>query len=64
MAKIVNLKRARKARTRAASEAKAAENRVRFGTPKALLKPNKTRAAKEKRDLEARRLEPGNDRPN
>jgi len=31
MGEIINLNRARKARTRAAKEARAAENRVRFG---------------------------------
>ena len=35
MAEIVNLRRARKARDRAADEARAAENRAKFGRPKA-----------------------------
>jgi cell fate (sporulation/competence/biofilm development) regulator YlbF (YheA/YmcA/DUF963 family) len=34
MAQIVNLRRARKARTRVEAEQKAAENRVRFGRTK------------------------------
>lgn len=36
MAEIVNLRRARKAKARAADAARAAENRVRFGQPKAV----------------------------
>ncbi len=35
MAEIVNFKRAKKAKARRAEDAKAADNRVRFGTPKA-----------------------------
>lgn len=35
MAEIVNLRRARKARDRAADEARAAGNRAKFGRPKA-----------------------------
>ena len=34
MAEIVNFKRAKKAKTRAAAEEKAATNRAQFGTPK------------------------------
>lgn len=37
---IVNLRRARKARARHEAEKKAEENRVTFGTPKALRKLN------------------------
>lgn len=35
MAEIINLRRARKAKSREAADAKAAENRERFGRPKA-----------------------------
>ena len=35
MAEIINLKRAKKAKARRAEDAKAMDNRVRFGTPKA-----------------------------
>ena len=34
MAEIINLRKARKARARAEKEAKAAENRAKFGQPK------------------------------
>lgn len=36
MAEIVNLRRARKAKARAAADAAAAENRAKFGEPPAL----------------------------
>lgn len=49
---IVNLRKARKARERAEAEARAAENRVRFGRSKAERK-----TVAENEDLAARRLE-------
>ena len=52
MAEIINLRKARKARTRAEKEAVAAENRVAFGRTKA----EKQRAEAEQR-LAARKLE-------
>ncbi|PWR23296.1 DUF4169 family protein [Zavarzinia compransoris] len=51
-AEIVNLRRARKAKTRADAAAKAAENRSRFGRP---LAEKRLEAARE--TLEARRHE-------
>jgi len=57
MGDIVNLRRARKARERAANSATAAEKRARFGTPKALRKLENARSQKEERDLEEKRLE-------
>ncbi len=52
MSEIVNLRRARKAKGRAEAAGKAAENRVRFGAPKA--ERERTAAT---RDLERRHLE-------
>ena len=52
MAEIVNLNRARKAKARADREAKAAENRVRFGRTKA-----EKDAIREKDRLAARSLD-------
>lgn len=49
---IVNLRKARKARERAEAEARAAENRIRFGRSKAERK-----SAADNEDLAARRLE-------
>jgi len=57
MAEIVNLRRARKSRERAAKEAAAAENRARSGTPKTLRELENARTKKESRDLEQKRLE-------
>ncbi len=51
MAEIINLRKARKGRTRAVQAAKAAENRVKFGQPKHLREQ-----AEAQDDLEARRL--------
>ncbi len=48
MAEIVNLRRARKKKTRAEKEARAADNRVRFGRTKA---ENAVRAWSQKSDL-------------
>lgn len=56
MAEIVNLRRARKARDRATSEAQAAQNRIDFGRTKAertLTEAEKTLA---ERRLEGHRL--------
>ena len=49
MAEIVNLNRARKAKARAAAEAKASENRVKYGQTKA----ERARVAAEKAKLRA-----------
>ena len=57
MADVVNLRRARKARERAAEESRAAENRVRFGRPKAEKRLGEAHAEKERRDLEGKRRE-------
>lgn len=58
MAEIVNLRRARKDKARAAKERDASLNRVRFGTPKSEQKVTSARSKKERADLEARKLDP------
>ena len=63
MAELVNLRRARKARQRAGKEAQAAENRARFGRPKAEKRLEAARAEKERRDLEGKRREPDDASP-
>jgi len=55
VAEPINLNRARKARDRAAAEAKAQENRVRFGRAKAERSLHKAREDKAVRDLDAGR---------
>ena len=52
MAEIVNLRQARKRKARAGKEAKAAENRVAFGRPKAERSLSEVR-----REIDQRRLE-------
>jgi hypothetical protein len=58
MAEIVNLKRARKAKTRAVKEAEAGENRARFGVPKAARSLTKAQSEKAARDLARLELDP------
>lgn len=57
MAEIVNLNRARKARAKAEAERTAENNRVKFGTPKALRKKADADRKKEKSDHDAKRLD-------
>jgi hypothetical protein len=59
MAEMVNLRRAKKAKARAAAEDAAAVNRARYGTPKPVRELTKARSEKSARDLEAGRLERG-----
>jgi hypothetical protein len=54
---IVNLRRARKAKVRAEAEEVAAENRARFGTPKATRDLTKARSEKAAQRLDSHRLE-------
>ena len=63
MAEIVNLRKARKAKARADQDARAAENRQKFGRPKAerTLAEAKERLAG--RRLDAHRLEGGDESP-
>ncbi len=53
----VNLNRVRKAKTRADADAKAAENRARFGRTKAERKLQDARTEKTARDLDAGKRE-------
>jgi len=57
MAEIVNLNRARKARTRAEKEKTAEANRLLHGTPKALRNLQKARKDKADKGLNAHQLE-------
>ena len=58
MAEIVNLRRAKKQKARAAKERDADVNRVRFGTPKSQQKVNSARSDKARADLEGKKLDP------
>ena len=58
MGDLVNLRRARKAKARAAAEDAASANRAVFGTPKSIRELTKARSEKDRRDLEGRRFEP------
>jgi hypothetical protein len=58
MGEIVNLRQARKARARAAKEAEADANRVKHGTPKGLRDLGEARREKERRDIDAHKIEP------
>lgn len=49
MSNVVNLRRAKKAKARGEREKEAANNRVTFGTPKALRKTAKANAEQVKR---------------
>src|SRR6266851_4323559 len=59
MAKVINLRLARKRTIRSQDEQRAAERRVHFGMPKAERLHMKTRAEKARRDLEGHRIEDG-----
>ena len=61
MGEIVNLRRARKARERAAKEAEAAANRLSSGVSKTVRRLEEARSDKQERDLEARHLDPSKD---
>jgi hypothetical protein len=57
MADIVNLNRARKAKTKAAAEKTAANNRIKHGTPKHLRKLSEAERKKAEAEIDAKRLE-------
>ena len=59
MAEIVNLRLARKARTRSKGASRAAQNRVRFGRSGAEKSLTRAREEKRVRELELHRREPG-----
>ncbi len=56
--RLVNLRRARKAKARTAAEAQAAENRLRFGTPKSERMHAAAQYELERRRLESQRRDP------
>ncbi|WP_293683089.1 DUF4169 family protein [uncultured Phenylobacterium sp.] len=55
MAELINLNRAKKAKTRAVGNAQAAENRVRFGQTKGAKAASKLEAERARRDLEGKK---------
>lgn len=55
MVEPINLNKARKARARAADKAKAAENRIRFGRPKAETAASKLESERARRELEGKK---------
>ena len=57
MADLINLRRARKAKTRADKDKTAQANRVAHGTPKALRKLEEARREKELSRLDAKKLD-------
>ena len=57
MSEIVNLRRARKAKGRAEAAGKAAENRLRFGAPKAERERTAATRELERRHIEGHRRE-------
>jgi hypothetical protein len=59
MGEIVNLRRAKKAKARAAAEDEAASNRALHGTPKPFRDVTKARSKKSAHEFEAHRLDPG-----
>jgi hypothetical protein len=60
MAEIINFKRAKKAKARGAEAAKAADNRVRFGTPKAEKSRAKNLREKDTKTIDAHKLDDEN----
>jgi len=58
MTEIVNLRRARKAKERAAKEQEAADNRARFGVSKRVRGITKARSQKDVAALEGKKLDP------
>lgn len=58
MSEILNLRRARKARKRAAKEHEADANRARFGTPRLERSITKARSKKDIERLEGKKLDP------
>jgi len=57
MVNVVNLRRARKAKARTEAEVVAAENRARFGTPKAARALTKARSEKAAKALDSHRID-------
>jgi hypothetical protein len=59
MGEVINLRRARKTRGRAAAARGAAENRARFGRTGAERRRDAAEKEKGERDLDRARIEPG-----
>ena len=59
MADVINLRRARKDKARREQEREAAANRLRFGRTKAQKSTDQDSAARRRRSLDDKRLEPG-----
>jgi len=57
MADIVNLNKARKAKARADKDWRAQDNRVKFGTPKALKKLDASNTALRDKKLSSKKLD-------
>ncbi|MFQ5467347.1 MAG: DUF4169 family protein [Kiloniellaceae bacterium] len=57
MAEIVNLRQARKGRTRAEKDARAATNRTRFGQPKAERRRESAEQARRDTELSSKKLD-------
>jgi hypothetical protein len=62
MAKVVNLRTARKRAEKRHAEKRAAENRLSHGRPKTERALDKARAAKARRDLDQHRIKTGESR--
>lgn len=57
MGDVVNLNKLRKARDRGEAKERAAENRVKFGQPKAAREKQKKEAARAAKDLDGKKLD-------
>ncbi|WP_374304473.1 DUF4169 family protein [Ferrovibrio sp.] len=57
MGDVVNLNKMRKARERGEAKERAAENRVRFGQPKAQRKQQEKETARAAKDLDGKKLD-------
>ena len=62
MAELINLRTARKRANRQEEEKRAAANRLNHGQPKHVRKLAEAQREKAGRQLDAKRLEPGDDR--
>ena len=62
MTEIVNLRRARKAKSRSEKEKAAADNRLRYGTAKSLRDLARSEREREKRNIEGHKIDPTDDR--
>ncbi len=57
MGDVVNFNKARKTRDRDAAKDRAAENRVKFGQPKAMREKRKKESARAAKDLDGKKLD-------